>query len=208
MVSLKDAIEECRVVKDEYEIAMIRKANKVSCLAHKAILKAARHASNERQLAAIFMERCAAHGCVNQAYSPIVASGTDAATLHYVRNNKHISSSTLNLLIDAGGEWDCYASDITTTFPIHGKFTTESREIYNIVHKMQTTCMSRLKAGVNWDEIHALAHKIAAEGLVELGILKGSVADILTARTTTLFFPHGLGHYMGMDTHDTVCVSS
>ena len=203
LVQLKDAIGECRVVKDEYEIALIRKANFVSCIAHQAVLKAAKHANNERQLAAIFVERCSAHGAINQAYSPIVASGTDAATLHYVRNDKQISTATLNLLIDAGAEWSCYASDVTRTFPINGKFTPESKEVYRLVLEMQTACINRLKAGVVWDDVHELAHKIAADGLIKLGILKGKATDILAARTTTLFFPHGLGHYMGMDTHDT-----
>ncbi|KAL9058895.1 MAG: hypothetical protein Q9162_001451 [Coniocarpon cinnabarinum] len=203
MVKLRDAIDECRVVKDEYEIALIRHANALSNIAHRAVLAAAKTASNERQLAALFVERCTAHGAFNQAYDPIVASGTDAATLHYVRNNKAISGATLNLLIDAGAEYQCYASDVTRTFPINGKFTKESREIYGIVFEMQRRCMGMLKAGVDWDEVHMLAHRIAAEGLVRLGILKGATADVVAARTTTLFFPHGLGHYMGLDTHDT-----
>ena len=203
MIQLKTAIDESRVVKDDHEIALIRHANAISIRAHKAVLAAAKTANNEQQLGAIFVERCTAAGAFNQAYSPIVASGTDAATLHYVRNNKAITGSTLNLLIDAGAEYSNYASDITRTFPISGRFTPESRAIYNLVLEMQTQTMTRVKAGVNWDELHALAHHVAAEGLVKLGILKGKVADILEARTTTLFFPHGLGHYMGMDTHDT-----
>lgn len=207
LLKLRDAIDECRVVKDEYEIALIRKANLVSSAAHRAVLKAAKSATNERQLAALFEERCAARGASGMAYSAVVASGTDAATLHYVRNNKRIEESTLNLLIDAGCEWECYASDITRTFPIHGKFTPESKSIYDIVLEMQTQCMNMLKPGVDWDEVHQLAHKIAADGLIKLGILKGKAADVLAARTTTLFFPHGLGHYMGMDTHDTVCLN-
>lgn len=203
MTNLKLAIEECRVVKDGYEIALIKKANQISGIAHRAVLKAAKHANNERQLAAIFVERCTAHGSFNQAYSPIVASGTDASTLHYVKNNKNISPGHLNLLLDAGGEYNCYASDVTRTFPTNGKFTPESANIYRIVLDMQTQCMTRLKAGVEWDGIHSLAHKIAVDGLLKIGILKGKAADILQARTSTAFFPHGLGHFMGMDTHDT-----
>ncbi|KAI9722476.1 MAG: hypothetical protein M1828_004723 [Chrysothrix sp. TS-e1954] len=202
-LTLKDAIEEARVVKDDYEIALTRKANEVTDAAHRAVLSAASTARNERELQATFVQSCTSAGCPNQAYSPIVASGTDAATLHYVRNNKGINDRTLNLLLDAGAEYDCYASDVTRTFPINGKFTEESANIYRLVLRMQTECMSRLKAGVKWDEIHALAHKIAIEGLLELGILKGEPADIGAAKTSTGFFPHGLGHYLGMDTHDT-----
>lgn len=201
--ALQEAIEECRVVKDNYEIAMIRKANDVSAIAHKAVLAAAHKANNERQLAAIFVERCTAHGCFNQAYSPIVASGTDASTLHYVRNDKHIDSGTLNLLLDAGAEYSVYAADVTRTFPINGKFTPESKNIYSIVLDMQMQCMGMLKAGVHWDDVHTHAHKVAIDGLLKIGILKGDPKDILAARTSAGFFPHGLGHYLGMDTHDT-----
>ena len=203
LTTLREAIEECRVVKDEYEIALTRKANEVSAIAHQAVMKAARTARNERELAAIFVERCSAHGCLNQAYSPIVASGTDAATLHYVHNNKPITSAQLNLLLDASGEWNCYAGDITRTFPIKGKFSPESKNIYEIVLIMQKKCMAELKAGVAWEDLHVLAHRTAIEGLLNIGILRGKAAEIEQARTSTAFFPHGLGHYLGMDTHDT-----
>jgi Xaa-Pro dipeptidase len=108
---LKEAIEECRVVKDNYEIALMRKANNVSKIAHTAVMKAVKHAKNERELEAIFLERSVANGCREQAYHSIVASGTAAATLHYVKNNEPMGGK-LNLLLDGGGEYDCYASDI------------------------------------------------------------------------------------------------
>jgi len=108
----------------------------------------------------------------------------------------------LNLLLDAGTEWNCYASDITRTFPISGKFSKESRQIYDIVLKMQLETTAALKEGVILDEIHLLAHKIAIDGLHSIGILKGDKDEILKNRTSVAFFPHGLGHYLGMDTHD------
>jgi len=191
------------VVKDEYEVALTRRANEISGLAHTAVMKSVKRAKNERELEAIFLERCIANGCRNQAYSSIVAAGTDAATLHYVRNNKPITSLHLNLLLDAGGELNCYAADITRTFPINGQFTPASASIYSIVLKMQKDCMNMLKAGVLWDDVHATAHKIAINGLLDLGILKGDAKQIFKAKTSVAFFPHGLGHYLGMDTHDT-----
>lgn len=108
---LKKAIEECRVFKDEYEVALTRKANDISTIAHTAVLKAVKHAMNERELEAIFLERCIANGCREQAYHSILASGTSAATLHYVKNDQPLQGK-LNLLIDGGGEYQCYASDI------------------------------------------------------------------------------------------------
>ena len=110
---LKEAIEECRAVKDEYEIALTRKANAISTVAHTAVLKAVKHAKNERELEAIFIEKCIAHGAREQAYHSIVASGTAAATLHYVKNYEPLEGK-LNLLLDAGGEYGCYASDIVS----------------------------------------------------------------------------------------------
>lgn len=110
---LKEAIEECRAVKDEYEVALTLKANAVSTIAHTAVLKAVKHAKNERELEAIFLERSIANGCREQAYSSIVASGTAAATLHYVKNSEPLEGK-LNLLLDAGAEYDCYASDIVS----------------------------------------------------------------------------------------------
>ncbi|EON66061.1 X-Pro dipeptidase [Coniosporium apollinis CBS 100218] len=200
--SLKPAIEECRVRKTPYEIALIRAANTVSTAAHTAVMRAVSHATNERELEAIFLKTCIERGCRNQAYSSIVASGTSAATLHYVRNDQPLSGK-LNLLLDAGAELECYASDITRTFPINGRFTQESREIYDIVLEMQRSCIEMLRAGVVWDDVHAHAHEIAIDGLIRLGILKGQREEIFEARTSVAFFPHGLGHYLGMDTHDT-----
>ena len=199
---VKVAIEECRVIKDSYEIALIRKANEVTTSAHTAALRAVKHVSNERELEGLFVERCFAGGCRNQAYSSIVASGINAATLHYVRNDEALAGR-LNLLLDAGAEYQCYAADVTRTFPISGVFTRESRAIYDLVLKMQESCIQLLKGGVVWDDVHAHAHKIAIEGLLALGIFVGDAADIFNTRTSVAFFPHGLGHYLGMDTHDT-----
>ncbi|UNI19347.1 Xaa-Pro dipeptidase [Purpureocillium takamizusanense] len=199
--ALKPAMETARVVKDEFEVAMIRKANHISSLAHKAVIQRARSARYERELEAAFLERCVAHGAKEMAYHPILAGGKAAATLHYVDNNAPLDGKQ-NVLIDAGAEWDNYASDITRTFPLSGKFTKESRDIYDIVYKMQHDCTAMIKAGALWDDIHLHAHKIAIAGLLALGILRGDANDILAARTSAAFFPHGLGHYLGLDTHD------
>jgi Xaa-Pro dipeptidase len=199
---LKPAIEYCRVTKSDYEIALIRKANVISTHAHVTVMKAAAKAKNECELEAVFLKACVERNAKNQAYHSIVAAGENGATLHYVNNAAPISEQNL-LLLDAGCEVDCYASDITRTFPIKGQFNEESLAIYKIVLDMQKQCIDALKAGVLWDSIHELAHKIAIKGLLDLGILKGDADAIFKARTSVAFFPHGLGHYLGMDTHDT-----
>ncbi len=109
--TLKEAIEECRVVKDDFEIALTMKANEISTIAHTAVLRAVKHAKNERELEALFLEKSIANGCREQAYPSIVASGTAAATLHYVKNYEPLEGK-LNVLLDAGAEYNCYAADI------------------------------------------------------------------------------------------------
>ncbi|KAI1335683.1 peptidase M24, structural domain-containing protein [Xylariaceae sp. FL0016] len=199
---LAEAIEECRVVKDEYEIALIRRANIVSGAAHRAVLENVKKAKNEFELEGVFLGSCTRQGAKYQAYPSIVASGKAAATLHYVHNDKDLEGKDL-LLLDAGAEWRTYAADITRTFPISGRFTEQSRAIYEIVLEMQRKCIAMLKADISWDEVHLLAHQVAIDGLLSLGILKGDRKEILEARTSAAFLPHGLGHYLGMDTHDT-----
>jgi Xaa-Pro dipeptidase len=199
---LKPAIETCRIFKSPYELALIKYANEVSTVAHVSAMKAAKTAKNEQELEAIFLKCCVERGCKQQAYSSIVASGKAAATLHYVKNNEPLAGK-LNILLDAGAEKDCYASDITRTFPINGKFSPESKEIYDIVLQMQLESIDMLKEGVLWDDVHSHAHKVAIAGLLKLGVLKGDAEELFKNRTSVAFFPHGLGHYLGMDTHDT-----
>lgn len=198
---VKERIEASRVVKDEYEVALIRKANQISGWAHKAVVQKAKTAKNEQEFEAAFLEKCVANGAKEMAYHPIMAAGRHAATLHYVGNNATLEGKR-NLLIDAGAEWENYASDITRTFPLSGKFCPDSRALYDIVLKMQKETTAMIKPDMLWDDIHLHAHKVAIDGLISLGVLKGDPKEILEARTSAAFFPHGLGHYLGMDTHD------
>lgn len=200
---LKDVIDDQRAKKDEYEVALIRHANKISKVAHEAVMKQIKNIKNEQEAAAIFLHGCLSLGAPVQAYSGIFASGRNAATLHYVKNNEDVSGR-LNILVDAGAEYEIYASDITRTYPLNGTFTTESRHIYDIVLRMQKVCLDAVKPGASWESIHELAHKTAIQGLLDIGILhNGSVDEIWENRTSVAFFPHGLGHMLGMDTHDT-----
>lgn len=204
---LKRALEESRIVKDAYEIALLRRANEISSRAHIAVLTVAQSASNERELEATFIATCMANGCREQSYHPILASGTSAATLHYQKNDADLVDPTtgerkLNLLIDAGGEYRTYCADITRVFPLSGKFSPESREIYNIVLEMQETCFAMLKADVMWEDVHVCAHRTAIRGLLSLGILRGTEDELFEQGISVAFFPHGVGHYLGMDTHD------
>lgn len=182
LVVVKDAIERCRVVKDSYELALIRKANEVSAIAHAAVLDQATSATNERELAATFVAKSMASGC-EQAYHGIIASGTNAATLHYMKNNEPLANR-LNLLVDAAAEYSCYCADVTRTFPISGTFSKESKVIYDIVDEMQRSCFKLLKEGVQWESVHENAHKVAIRGLQAAGILVGDEEEIFDKRVS------------------------
>ena len=107
------------------------------------------------------------------------------------------------MLVDAGAEWECYCADVTRTVPLSGRFDEESKGVYLLVEKMQEASLEMLKAGVRWEDLHWRAHEVAVKGLLELGILRnGSEKELLDQRISVAFFPHGLGHYLGLDTHD------
>ncbi|PLB47017.1 putative Xaa-Pro aminopeptidase pepP [Aspergillus steynii IBT 23096] len=205
---LKESIERTRVVKDSYEVALLRKANEISAKAHVAAIQASRSAKNEREIEGAFIAACIANGAREQSYHPIVARGENGATLHYGRNDDSLSDPVSqqkkgSVLIDAGGEYRTYCSDVTRVFPLGGKFATETRQIYEIVLRMQSECIAMLKDGVQWEDVHAHAHRVAISGLLDLGILRGAKDELFDKRISVAFFPHGLGHYLGMDTHDT-----
>ena len=202
---LQEAIDECRTIKDGYEVALIKRANAITADAHHACMRAARTATNERELLATFTAACISRGAPTQAYTGIFGAGRAAATLHYTHNDAPLQGK-LNLLLDAGAEVAQYASDVTRTFPLGsaGAFSVESRQIYDLVLRMQRETLAQCRPGAQWEAVHMLAHRVAIDGLLALGILRGGTPDaILARRTSCAFFPHGLGHYLGMDTHDS-----
>lgn len=201
--SLIPAMDAAREVKDEYEIQMIRQANKISGLAHRRILENIHRMSNESEIEGLFLDACVSHGAKNQAYEIIAGSGPNAAVLHYVRNDEPLSGRQL-VCLDAGAEWDCYASDVTRTFPLGQEWpSVYAKDIYAIVEEMQEECIRRVKPGVRFRDLHELAHAIAVKGLQKLGILeRGTVEEIRRSGASSIFFPHGLGHHVGLEVHD------
>ncbi|KAK3938340.1 peptidase M24, structural domain-containing protein [Diplogelasinospora grovesii] len=199
---LKPAMDAARVVKSNYEVSMIRRANAVSSAAHKAVLSRLKKLTNEREIEAIFMASCLAQGASRQAYPVIAGSGPNASTLHYDANNESLAGRQL-VCLDAGAEWNCYASDITRTFPISGKFSREAKQIYKIVQQMQEECIHMIKPGVVYYTLHLHACRVATKELLKLGILQdGSVEEMMQKGTVAAFFPHGLGHHVGLEVHD------
>ena len=139
----------------------------------------------------IYISESNRHGAFNQSYMPIFGSGMNAATLHYNKNNASIENPTDMILVDAGCEYNYYASDITRTFPVGGKFTEEAATIYSIVLDMQKACIAELKPGAKWEDIHTTALEVAAEGLIKTGILVGEKQELLDKDVVAAFFPHG-----------------
>lgn len=204
MESLLPALDASRVIKDHDEIDLMRRAIKVSSLAHRTVMHHITSMKSEAEVHGLFLDVCIAHGASWQAYPPIVASGTNASILHYTDNNESLKGKSL-LCLDAGCEWECYSSDITRTFPLvaDGWPSKEVAEIYAIVEEMQERCIAMLGPGVRYLDAFYLADRIAIEGLVRLGILRrGNVEELLRAGVGKAFFPHGLGHHMGLDVHD------
>ncbi|KAH8668317.1 peptidase M24, structural domain-containing protein [Xylariales sp. PMI_506] len=200
--SLLPAISEARVVKTDYEVAMIRKANDVSSAAHKAICERLLTFKNECEIEATFEGASLSANSHAQSYAIIAGSGKNAACLHYDANNEPLAGRQL-VVVDAGAEWEVYASDITRTLPLGGKFTKESKAIYDIVAQMQEECIARIKPGAVFYSLHLHAHMVATKGLLALGILhNGTAKEIFANGTSAAFFPHGLGHHVGLEVHD------
>ncbi|RFU76856.1 xaa-pro aminopeptidase [Trichoderma arundinaceum] len=198
---LQPAMDRARCIKDEYEIAMIRQANDVSSAGHRKVAEMLLRLSSEREIEAIFQAVCTARGARSQAYPIIAGSGANASTLHYEENDQPLEGKEL-VVLDAGCEWNCYASDITRTLPLRGRFSTKGAAVYNLVQQMQEECIAAIKPGVKFYQLHLHAAAVGLRGLLKLGILKGDANEIARAGTISAFFPHGLGHHVGLEVHD------
>lgn len=199
--TLGEALSYCRCIKTEAEIEKMRKASKIASDAHVACMKAAKPGMHEYELKAVFEHHNLNNGLLHQPYNGIFAGGKNGAILHYVENNRPIPDGSL-VLIDAGSEFEGYAADITRVFPISGKFTGIQADLYDTVLNALNECVAGVSPGVKMEDLHLHASKIILEGLKSCGIVDGNVQDMLDQNIFALFFPHGLGHFLGLDTHD------
>ena len=203
---LRQAIDACRAVKDSYEIELIRKANAVSAKAHIAILKQLHAIKSEPEVEAVYIATCIVQGARYQSYGPIIGSGPNASQLHYMDNNEKFGERQ-TLLIDAGAEWDCYASDVTRTMPINPSNpgvwqSDEAKAVYQHVEKIQDECIAQLRPGKHFIDVVFHSIHMAIDALLDLGILKGDHMDIFHNGVSAAFYPHGLGHHVGLEVHD------
>lgn len=198
---VKPLIGEMRLIKSPEEITLMRKAAQISAQAHVHGMQSCKPGMMEYELAAEYAYYFAKSGCAAPAYPPIVAGGANACILHYIENSAKLMPGEL-VLVDAGGEYENYASDITRTFPVNGKFTAEQRAVYEIVWRAQQAVIQALRPGVPANKSQEIATRVITEGLVELGILKGDVNNLVEKRAYAPYYMHNCSHWLGLDTHD------
>lgn len=194
-------IGEMRLIKSEAEIDLMRRAAAISVAAHQRAMRACKHLDNEYQLEAELIYEFARGGCRYVAYDPIVGGGANSCILHYTENNQPLQKGDL-LLIDAGGEFENYAADITRTFPINGSFSVEQRQIYELVLRAQKAGVACIKPGLAWNQIQMVMVEILTQGLVDLGLLKGDTHTLIETGAYKPFYMHNSGHWLGLDVHD------
>ena len=194
-------IGNARLIKDDHEISLIKKACDISAEAHIEAMKNVKNAESEQSIESLYVYEFSKRGGRFPAYTPIVAGGENACVLHYIENNKKLNKNEL-LLVDAGCEYEMYASDITRTYPISGKFSKEQLEIYKIVLDAMNAAIDKVKDGNNIMEPQQISEKIITNGLVELGLLHGDPEDLHKKGAFKDFYMHKIGHWLGLDVHD------
>lgn len=194
-------IAEMRLFKSNAELACMREAARISVAAHERAMRHVHHATFEYEVEAEIIYELTRQGCRNMAYDAIVACGRNACTLHYTDNNQPLRSGDL-LLIDAGGEYQNYAADITRTFPINGQFNPEQKAIYELVLAAQKAGMACIRPGSSWDDAQQAIVRVLTLGLVDLGLLRGDIDELIITEAYKPFYMHRSGHWLGLDVHD------
>lgn len=200
-VDLDHILHEMRLIKRPEEVKLMRRAAKISGAAHRRAMQACRPDMMEYEIEAELLYEFRKGGAEFPAYSPIVGGGANACILHYRENNRALRDGDL-LLIDAAAEVDCYASDITRTFPVNGRFSGEQRAVYDIVLAAQLAAIAEARPGKHWNEAHDVAVRVLTQGLVDIGLLKGNVDGLIESGAFKRFYMHRTGHWIGMDVHD------
>jgi Xaa-Pro aminopeptidase len=194
-------LDEMRVVKDAAEVEVMRRAGKIAAAAHRRAMQLARPGVGEFAIEAELLHEFRRNGAQAPAYTSIVASGAHACVLHYVENDGTLADGDL-LLIDAGCELDGYASDITRTFPVNGRFSSPQRDIYELVLAAQSAAIAQVKPGNRWNDPHDAAVRVLAQGFVDFGLLEGPLDQVLETESYKKFYMHRTGHWLGLDVHD------
>jgi Xaa-Pro aminopeptidase len=198
---VRAAVDEMRLFKDAYEIERMQRSADIASGAHRRAMRATAGGRFEYEIEAELLHEFRLHGAQSPAYTSIVAGGANACVLHYVENNAVLHAGDL-LLIDAGCELDGYASDITRTFPVSGQFSAAQKDVYEMVLASQLAAIDAVQPGQHWNAPHEAALRVLAQGMIDLGLCKGSVDGVLESGDYRQFYMHRTGHWLGLDVHD------
>src|SRR5215213_6314479 len=201
IIDTGSVIHEMRLFKSEEEVELMQRAADIAAEGHVAAMRSARPGMNEYEVEALIEYTFRKNGASGPAYTSIVGGGANATVLHYITNDAVLQDGDL-LLIDAGAEFGGYASDITRTFPVNGRFTPAQRDIYDLVLKTQVACVERVRPGTSVDELKNYSIELMTEGMVRLGLLNGDPKKLIEEEKYKQFYMHGLGHFLGLDVHD------
>ena len=200
-IDLDHQLHDMRLYKSAAEIKTMRKAAQISARAHIRAMQSCIPGMMEYHLESEILHECSQHGARFQAYSPIVGGGTNGCVLHYTENEAPLRDGDL-VLIDAGCEVECYASDITRTFPVNGRYSKAQRDLYEVVLEAQYAAIDEVLPGNHWNHPHEAAVRTLTKGLIKLGLLKGRLATLIKNDAYRQFYMHRTGHWLGMDVHD------
>lgn len=201
VIDVRGLLDEMRLFKSADELATMRMAAEISASAHRRAMRAAKPGAMEYEVEAELLHEFRRHGAQAPAYTSIVAGGANACVLHYVSNDARLHDGDL-LLIDAGCELDGYASDITRTFPVNGKFTGPQKDLYELVLASQAAAIEAVRAGNHWNAPHEAALNVLVRGFIDFGLCKGTVDSVLESGDYRRFYMHRTGHWLGLDVHD------
>lgn len=198
---LTSLLDEMRLIKSEAEIATMRESASIAAQAHVRGMQTVKPGMWEYQLEAEYLHEFMRHGARFPAYNTIVGGGSNACILHYVENNQVLQEGDL-VLVDAGCEWQHYASDITRTYPVNGRFTAPQQALYEVVLAAQLAAIDAMQLGQPYYSGHEAALRVLTQGLCDLGLLNGDVNELIETRAYADFYMHGTGHWLGIDVHD------
>jgi Xaa-Pro aminopeptidase len=200
LIALDHVLHDMRLFKSRAELDLMREAARIGTLAHQRAMRSCRPGRNEYEIAAEIVHEFHRHNA-ETSYEPIVGGGANACILHYRENDQVLRDGEL-LLIDAGCEYECYASDITRTFPVNGRFNPAQRAVYEVVLEANRAAIAQVRPGNNWNQPHEAAVRVVTQGLVRLGLLRGRPSRLEREGAYRRFFMHRTGHWLGMDVHD------
>lgn len=198
---IRRLLDEMRLFKSPEELQVMQQAARISADAHRQVMRKTRPGMKEYEVEAELLREFRRHGAQAPAYTPIVAGGANACVLHYVENKDRLNEGEL-LLIDAGCELDGYASDITRTFPVNGKFSAAQKDLYELVLYAQAVAIAEVRPGNSWDAPHNAAIAILSQGFIEYGLCRGSLEEVVEKEGYKRFYMHRTGHWLGLDVHD------